>query len=50
MEAAADWFKKMIEQRDPFALIFARVSVTKPLRQSSHWPKLASMMNLPETV
>jgi len=50
IEAAADWFKKMIEQGDPFALIFARASVTKPLRQSSHWPELARMMNLPETV
>jgi tetratricopeptide (TPR) repeat protein len=50
IEAAADWFKKMIEQGDPFALIFARAAVTKPLRQSSHWPELARMMNLPETV
>lgn len=50
IDAAADWFKETIEQRDPFALIFARSSVTEPLRQSSHWPKLARMMNLPETV
>jgi serine/threonine-protein kinase len=50
IEAAAAWFKKMIEQGDPFALIFARASVTKPLRQSSHWPELARMMNLPERV
>ncbi len=48
--AAASWFKKMIDEGDPFALIFARASVTEPLRLSSYWPELARMMNLPETV
>lgn len=49
IEPAADWFKKMIKQRDTFALMFARASVTEPLRQSSRWPELARMMNLLDT-
>jgi tetratricopeptide (TPR) repeat protein len=48
LEDAAAWYAKMIEQREPFALIFAFSPSTRPLRESSHWPRLARMMNLPE--
>jgi TolB-like protein len=48
LEAAADWYERMIEQRDPFAVVFACAPVGVSLRQSSRWPTLARMMNLPE--
>jgi TolB-like protein len=42
-DQAADWTAKGIEQRDP------RVMLLLPyVRNSSRWPALASMMNLPE--
>jgi tetratricopeptide (TPR) repeat protein len=48
IDQAASWYEKMIQQRAPFATIFASDSVLKPLRISRHWPKLARLMNLPE--
>jgi eukaryotic-like serine/threonine-protein kinase len=47
VEGAADWYEKMIEAREPFALVFARSPLTEPLRQHPRWPTLAAMMNLP---
>jgi tetratricopeptide (TPR) repeat protein len=47
MDAAADWYEKMIEEREPFAIIFADGPLFRPLRESPRWPKLAKMMNLP---
>jgi serine/threonine-protein kinase len=47
IDLAADWYEKAIEQRELFALIFARSQVTAPLRQSGRWPRLAKLMNLP---
>ena len=46
--AAADWYERAIDERDPFALVFASVPLTTDFRQSSRWPKLARMMNMPE--
>ena len=46
LDAAADWYEKMIEHREPFAVLFARSPLTEPLRQSPRWPKIAAMMNL----
>ncbi len=37
----------MIEEREPFALIFAHSPITLPLK-SPYWPALAGMMKLPE--
>jgi hypothetical protein len=48
MEPAADWYERAIEQRDPFALIFANTPLLGAFRQTSRWQKLARMMNLPE--
>lgn len=48
IDEAAHWYEKMIHQREPFAIIFARDSVLKPLHTSRHWPRLARLMNLPE--
>jgi len=47
IDAAADWCEKMIEQREPFALIYACSSLCKDLRQSPLWPALTRKMNLP---
>jgi eukaryotic-like serine/threonine-protein kinase len=46
-DAAADWFERMIEVRDPFAILYAQVPITKSLRASPRWARLAQLMNLP---
>jgi hypothetical protein len=48
MDQAADWYERAINPRDPFALVFAAGPLGSPFRQSSFWPKLARMMNLPD--
>ncbi len=50
IDAAADWYRKAIEQRDPNAVLMANMSLTKPLRESARWPELAKMMNLHEAL
>ncbi len=47
LDAAADWYEKMIEHREPFAVLFARTPLTGPLRHSPRWSKIAALMNLP---
>jgi len=47
IDAAADWYEKMIDQREPFAVIYAGSSLCKDLRQSERWPALARKINLP---
>jgi serine/threonine-protein kinase len=47
-EAAADWFEKAIEERDPSLIPYLRHPLMKPLQASSRWPALAKMMNLPQ--
>jgi tetratricopeptide (TPR) repeat protein len=47
LDAAADWYERMIEHRDPFALVYAAGPATKPLRQHPRWRQLAAAMNLP---
>ncbi len=49
LDAAADWYEKSIEQREPFAVMYARTAFAAPLRASARWPSLAKMMNLPGT-
>jgi len=50
IELAADWAKKAIEQREPLVLFLMLLPRAKDLRQSSRWPALAKMMNLPDAV
>jgi Flp pilus assembly protein TadD len=50
IDAAGDWFEKAIETRDPAMVPWIRLPLTKPLRESPRWPKIAAMMNLPETM
>jgi hypothetical protein len=47
IDSAADWYERMIDHREPFAVIFAHDRIGRALRQSARWPKLARMMNLP---
>jgi eukaryotic-like serine/threonine-protein kinase len=47
LHAAADWYHRMIEHRDPFAIVYAKASITEPLRAHHRWPELAALMKLP---
>ena len=47
LDAAADWYGRMIEHRDPFALVYARAPIVEPLRGHHRWPELAARMKLP---
>src|SRR5689334_3467349 len=49
-EAAVDWFEKAIETRDPYLVTLTRLPLAKPLRSSARWPKIARMMNLPDSM
>jgi serine/threonine-protein kinase len=46
IDAAAEWWAKMIEQRELFAVQFVTSPEVRPLRESAHWPRLAALMNL----
>jgi eukaryotic-like serine/threonine-protein kinase len=48
IDAAADWFEKAIEQRDPSVVGYLRTPLMKLLQSSPRWPALAKQMNLPE--
>jgi hypothetical protein len=50
IDAAGDWFEKAIETRDPTLVPWIRLPLAKPLRESPRWPKIAAMMNLPDTM
>jgi len=47
IDAAADWYEKAIEERDPEILYFLQGVPGEPLRSSSRWPRLAALVNLP---
>ena len=47
LDTAADLFERMIEERDPFALVYAISEATQPLRQHPRWPAIAAAMKLP---
>jgi len=51
IDLAAEWVRKGIEQRHPLLLGYVvSTPMAAPLRTSAHWPALAKMMNLPETL
>jgi hypothetical protein len=50
IDAAAKWYEKEIELGQPTLVLWSRAGFLKPIRESPHWPKLAKMMNLPETL
>jgi tetratricopeptide (TPR) repeat protein len=47
IDEAAHWYEVMIDQRESFAVMFPSYPVVAPLRENQHWPRLATMMNLP---
>jgi hypothetical protein len=48
VDRAADWFEKAIEERNSLVVLVLQSAIGEQLRASSRWPKLASLMNLPE--
>jgi eukaryotic-like serine/threonine-protein kinase len=48
-EKAIDWWEKIIDQRDPTALLWPRYMFGASLRTSPRWPALAKRMNLPQS-
>ncbi len=48
IDLAADWAEKAIKQRDPALHAFLRFPHAKQLLESSRWPALAKMTNLPD--
>jgi len=49
-EAAADWFEKAVEQRDPAVIGYLRTPLMHELQSSARWPAIAKALNLSETV
>ena len=47
LDDAATWYERVIEQRDPFALVYAAAPQLAPLRAHARWPAIARMMKLP---
>jgi len=47
IEEGADWAEKAIEQHDSSMMLYLRFVVSKRLRASHRWPKIARMMRLP---
>ncbi len=47
IEQGADWTEKAIEERDGSMMYYLRFVVSKGLRASHRWPKIAKMINLP---
>lgn len=49
IDTAIDWYERAIEQRQPMAVLLAAAGYMRAIRSSPRWPRLAKMMNLPET-
>ena len=49
IDAAADWFERMLRHRDDFAVVYARSPIVRPLRESPRWRQLGEIMNLRES-
>jgi hypothetical protein len=46
IDAAVDWFETMLGHREPFAVVYARSPIVRPLRERPRWRKPAEIMNL----
>ncbi len=46
IDLAADCYEQAIEERDSFVVAFLQGAIGEPLRASTHWPRLAALMNL----
>jgi len=47
VEQGADWAEKAVEARDLSIMFYLRYVVSRELRASHRWPKIATMLNLP---
>jgi TolB-like protein len=47
IDDGADWAEKAIEERDCSMMVYLRFVVSKRLRASHRWPKIAKMISLP---
>jgi serine/threonine-protein kinase len=47
LDAAAEWYERVIDLRDPFAVVYAKASITRALREHPRWQRLAALMRLP---
>jgi TolB-like protein/Tfp pilus assembly protein PilF len=47
IDDGADWAEKAIEERDCSMMVYLRFVVSKRLRASDRWPKIAKMISLP---
>jgi len=47
VDQGADWAEKAIDERDASMMVYLRFVVSKGLRASHRWPKMAKMLNLP---
>ncbi len=48
IDLAADCYEHAIEERDSFVVAFLQGAIGQSIRASTHWPRLAALMNLPE--
>ena len=46
-DEGADWAEKALAERDYVMMFYLQFAVSKGLRTSSRWPRIAEMMNLP---
>lgn len=49
LDEAANWYERVIDERDPFALVYAASPQIASLRAHARWPAIARMMHLPTT-
>ncbi|HXW93750.1 MAG TPA: protein kinase [Terriglobales bacterium] len=47
IDEGADWAERAIQQRDSSMMLYARFVVSKGLRASGRWPKIAKMIHRP---
>ena len=48
LDVAADWYERMIEESDPFALLYAADDYTTSLRAHHRWRRWSELMKLPQ--
>jgi serine/threonine-protein kinase len=47
LDRAADWYVRAVEQRDPFAIVFASDPQLRKLRETPRWRDVVALMKLP---
>lgn len=47
IDRAASWFRRCVEDRESYVVVYARSSAFRKLRESEYWPELAASLKLP---